>query len=338
MKNAHVLYTFDNDYAPICGVSLTSLLVNSRDLDMITIYLAALNLDDDNKNKFERLGKEFGREIIFIDALPYANRLRDLGFKPFRRFSNSADVYAPLLDLLIEDYISQDVDKVIYLDCDTLIVNSIGRFLDVDMGDNCIAMSHDIMNEFKLSHEYYNMGSTIFDMKNWRDGHWLEKIIEYNGMTSRRYFSAAEYLLNKVCAGHIFELPIKFNYLIVHRVISDDILFRVLRCDEDTKKDVLDARCDPVMLHTHLIFGAHPWNPGAMHPDEQLFMSYLQLSPWHDAYSPRPIEPSKLVSIEKLMYKYMPRSLFFVIFCALQKSLHFINARQLKQRDKADKV
>ena len=329
MRHVNVLYTFDNNYAPMCGVSLTSLFMNSRDVDEITVYLVTIDLSEENKSKFEELGRQFGREMLIVDGAPYVEKIKQLGFKPFHT------VYLTNLKLILGDYIRADADKVVFIDCDTLVTGSVGRFVEYDMGDKCIAMARDLMNEFRvpaLKYKYHNCGSAVFDMKNWAEGNWTDKLVAYARKENKRFFSAEEYLLNMVCGESTYELPMKFNFLAVHRAIPDKAFFRVLRYDEATRSNLREAHDEPIMLHTHALFGSHPWNVGSQHPDRQLFLHYLELSPWKD-HEFAPAKDSFIIRAEAVLYRCLPKTLFFLIFCALQKITHARSLKTLREED-----
>ena len=67
MKKLDILYLTDNNYATFAGVSITSLFMNNKNIDKITVYLIDDNISDENKKLFCQLAHDFNREIIFLD-------------------------------------------------------------------------------------------------------------------------------------------------------------------------------------------------------------------------------------------------------------------------------
>ena len=62
----YVSYTSSDEYAPITGTSIYSLLYNNTGIDDITIFLLDLGITDANKRKIDSIVSSFNRKIEYI--------------------------------------------------------------------------------------------------------------------------------------------------------------------------------------------------------------------------------------------------------------------------------
>ena len=85
VKVLNVLYQSNDNYASITGVSLTSLLINNKDLDEINIYLLNDNIKQTNLNKLKKTCEKYNRKLIIVDTKKILNKLKnELKVSPFK--------------------------------------------------------------------------------------------------------------------------------------------------------------------------------------------------------------------------------------------------------------
>lgn len=79
--------------------------------------------------------------------------------------ANEKPAYSPfsMLRLLVDEYEVFD-DKLIYLDCDTMVVNDIKKMYDLDMTNLEYRAAHDYMGRFWIKKDYINSGTLLFNM------------------------------------------------------------------------------------------------------------------------------------------------------------------------------
>ena len=70
MKILNVLYQTDDNYAPIAGVSMTSLFETNQHLDEIHVYMLDDGISQENLEKYRKLCVQYGRDIEIIDTRP----------------------------------------------------------------------------------------------------------------------------------------------------------------------------------------------------------------------------------------------------------------------------
>jgi len=100
------------------------------------------------------------------------------------------------------------VDRVIYLDIDTMVRKSLHELYEMEMDDKLLGMvmGHTI--------EYgYNSGVILMNCKRMREreGLW-DQLDEFMTEHSKTFFLPDQTTINKFFANDIFELPLKYNY------------------------------------------------------------------------------------------------------------------------------
>lgn len=320
----NVLYMCDDSFAPIAGISITSLFESHRETKAsITVFLLEVNVSEKNKEKFLRLAEQYHQKIILIDAAKALEEIEKLNIASYRGSSMTN------LRLCFERFIPENVDKLLYLDCDTLICRPIAELADFDMQGNLLGMVLDaygavLDQKEKREAVYYNAGVLLIDCIKWRREHWTEKIMDYIRERGAQFSHPDQDIFNIICRKEIIRLPLDYNFQVVHRVYSDQLFFRWLAPRRYySTSEIEAARVNPRVLHMVRIFGCNPWHENNSHPDKEVFEKYKNISLWRDM---KVWEQPKdaLISVEKFLYRMLPKKIFFPITLAgikkIQKS------------------
>ncbi len=128
--------------------------------------------------------------------------------KTYASSPNYRPKYTPysLLRLFSERYIS--ADRILYLDADTMLCDSVERFLEIDISDYEIAVSPDYMGRFWIKKDYFNSGVMYINMKKIRETHMFEKCIE---LIRRRYMYLTDQTAMYRLSTKRLYLPMRFN-------------------------------------------------------------------------------------------------------------------------------
>ena len=317
-KTLYVLYTCDEKYAPYAGISMNSLFESNRALPHICVYLVTDGVSEENKRRFSEQAEKYSRELIIVDAQPIVERIRRIGI-PTYRGSNTANCR-----LLFEDFISDDVDRLLYLDCDTLVVSSLGELVDLDMGGKAVGVVRDSLTceyktliGFERDEDYFNSGVLLIDTRRWREQSVTGKLLDYAKNVRSAFCNPDQDLLNIVLRDKKYILPPEYNFQPSHRVFSDRMYFSAYRhARYYSSEELSQAREMPRILHAYRFLGDFPWNADNLHPDTEIFDRFMKNSPWRD-YEKKPSGRGLFWRIEKILYRFLPRALFLKIFAAL---------------------
>ena len=123
----HIVCASDDGFAEILGISMISLFDNSSDMESIQVYILDSGIKDSNNNKLESICKTYNRQLpVWIKAKNICEELA-MGVAVDR---GSLSQYAKLF---ISRDLPVDLDRVLYLDCDILVNESIGELCNLNL-------------------------------------------------------------------------------------------------------------------------------------------------------------------------------------------------------------
>lgn len=329
--NLDVLYQFNEKYAPYAGVSMTSLLENNRQ-ETIRIFILGEDLLPDSIARFEKMSAHYGCELCFIPVDPLIEKMKRMGIPLYR------GSYAANMRLFLADLLDDSVDRLLYLDADTIVLESLTELFHLNLGTSPLAMALDsIVSDmrtnlgFSLQDDYYNSGVILFQMHIWKEQRLSDRIAAYVIKEKPNFSSPDQDLLNIVCKNLIYRLPPQYNLQPMHVVFqTKDYWKHYLRASYYSQDDIESAKKRPVILHFFRFMGEFPWHRNNVHPDNDIFDKYLQISEWSD-YIKQPSDANYVMKIEKLLYHFLPKSVFLSIFRRAHAYMVHKTAKALKK-------
>ena len=324
-SRADVVYVFDNNYAPITGVSITSLFVNNTDLDEINVYLLGYKIDKTNRGRFEKLATRYGRKIQLVDITKSVDEYENLGLLSY------GGSYVPFEKLFCVDHVPIDVDHLIYVDCDIIAMRSIRPLLQTD---GLISMIKDSL-ALRTGNPYqnaspFNSKLIVFDAKRWRAEKWSDKFRDFLANFKEKFYPAEEPVYYLVCKDEIKTLPLQFAVDPIFRAVSKEDYLAVSPNLVYSPEEVSTAYQNPLLIHMAPFFGEKPWQDGTIHPDKELFDKYLKLSLWSD-YKKQPVSTGGIYEVERWMFRHLPGKMFYRFYLAGQRYFAKKIAKKLKE-------
>ena len=316
MGKINILYQSDDTYAAFLGVSLTSLLVNNRECEEIDIYILNIGISGSNLEKLRQTCLDFGRKIVVIDCKALECELYGKGIEKYR------GSYATYLKLYVEKYLPEEVDKILYIDCDTVINGKLEKLFAFNLGNAPLGMVPDILAYqhkrkigFGKDEDYFNAGVILFHMENWKTQEWGCRLNRFlAGEDALSLHKHDQDIINVVFRGHIARLPDRYNMQsicfsadmnAVYKVYSDVI--------HVSKERLLEEKKNSVILHFMVFLGESPWNSNCKHPFGNIFMDYKKKSLWYDM-DPIKARLGIFYRIEKMLYQKIPDYWFLRLF------------------------
>jgi len=283
----NVVYSTSDGYAEICGISLTSLFENNKDAEKICVYIIDNDVSDKNKNRFFDLAKKYSREIVF---LPKPKVEETVNSEIFTGRWNIATFFR----LFLSDILPSNVDRVFYIDCDTIVRKSLKNLINLDIGDCLVAGCDDCRSDLyridigeKPGQLYINNGFMIADLDKWRKANITKTFAEF--IQSRHgnctYMDQAP--LNGILSSKdlVYELKPIYNS---QRLFFDFSYKQILKLRKPTKhlseEEYNEAITNPVIVHFTPTFltGTRPWQIKDKHKFRDEFLHYKSLSEWKD--------------------------------------------------------
>ena len=131
----------DDNYAIHLGVSIVSILENH--LNDVHIHILNNNIGKSNLKKIKNLEKHYNNLQISIYNLPdyfNKNNLEEI----IKEELENTEAYnllgiSTFSRLFLADILPKNIEKVLYLDADTLVLDSLDELFEVDLKENFVA-------------------------------------------------------------------------------------------------------------------------------------------------------------------------------------------------------
>lgn len=309
----NILYQFSETYAPFAGISITSLLMNNQ--GDIHFFLLTPAIGTADLQKIQDTIESFGQRYTIVETTDLDEKLTELDFPKYR------GSYTTNYKLFIADLITSDVERILYIDSDTVVTGDISELFEMDMGDHCVAMVTDsicnnvkILKGFQKEDYYCNAGVILFNIPVWNAAGIEGKIVAHLMETHERYASPDQDLINLIVGRDILKLHPRYNLQPLHYAYSDKTYFNYYHpVAYYSAEEIQEARNHPAIMHTFRFIGEYPWHKGNVHPQVSFFDEYLRKSQWSD-YQKSPSDIGRVHKMEKVLYKILPRSLYLIVF------------------------
>ncbi len=209
-NNISIVYICDEKYVMPTCVSIQSIYEN-RKVSVYDIYIIGVDLSQKSKNRI----KSIKLSGINIHLLEFENKYKDL---------NTNHVYVSKAALFKFDIpnILPDLDKVLYLDGDTIVLDDLSELFNTDITEYYAGVVRDFPAYYVRKdyeevglYDYFNSGVMLMNLNNLRNNKIPEKLLEYKLQSnSTRYMD--QDCFNVIFSGHIKFLDPKYNYMSSH--------------------------------------------------------------------------------------------------------------------------
>ncbi|MCR5590879.1 MAG: glycosyltransferase family 8 protein [Lachnospiraceae bacterium] len=313
MNEINVIYQFNEKYVPYAGVSITSLLLNNAKAHEVNVYILGENLSVKSIERLSETAGRLGGKIWFVRTEQLLSEFEEMGMIPYR------GAYSVYLRLFFTRLIDMKGKRVVYLDADTIIDRDIYDLAYHDLNGKSIGMVlESITDDYKLmigmskESEYYNSGMIVYDVDRWCEKDYCAKLLEHIRNVRSSYIGDQDFI-NIVCAGDICRLPLKYNFQPLHARYTEKQYFSAFGQEPYYSAEEIEKnREEAAIYHCYRWLGEFPWNRGNLHPFNDIFDRYMQMSDWK-GYVKEKADKGPALYIEKMLY-VLPRGIFIKIF------------------------
>ena len=305
----NIVYVSNEGYARHLGVSLCSLYDSNVDEERLEVFILDTGITPESRGKLKEIARSFGRVLTFIELKDLKERFA-AGI-PVGQGRGSAGDAAVTLDtgrfdvsimgrLFAADLLPAGVRRILYLDCDTVILKPLRRLWETKLSLSGAAgkektagtgfvmaavQEPTIYSEVKeyldLGKEepYFNAGVLLIDLKQWRKEDLTRKVLEYySGIAEQSLFNDQD-ALNGLLKGRIRTLSPRWNFFTNYRYFRYDTLCRMQPSYRRIPEEVFrKAKRYPAVIH--YAGDERPWRAGAMNFYGRAYEQYLAMTPW----------------------------------------------------------
>ncbi len=261
-KEIPIFFSTDDNYIPFLDVAISSLILNASKEFEYRIVVLNTGLNAENVSKVKQNEKP-GFKIDFVDISEDVERIKTR-LKNVYHFS-VVTYYRLFIASLFPEY-----DKVIYLDCDLVILGDISKLYHTELADNILAAAPEqfVQNtkEFRLYAKnalgvdpdgYVNAGVLLMNLKEFRKNEIEEKFVHLITEYDFDLLDPDQAYLNYLCLGKIHVLPNGWN------------------------KEPMPLACEGEKNIVHYALYKKPWQYDDV-MDGEYFWSYAKKSPFYD--------------------------------------------------------
>ena len=216
LNEVPIFFATDNNYLPFLDVALRSLIANASRDYKYRIVILNVGLDKDKMDKIMALQDD----NFIIDFVNISHEFEDIRHKLKNIFHFSLACYYRLfIENLFPEY-----DKILYLDCDIIVLGDISKLYFEDVKDYAVAgvveqhikFSPVFSNYTKKvvgvdCNHYINSGIMIMNLKKIRELQVEEKFVDLINRYNFDVIDPDQAYINYLCKGHIKFLPIEWN-------------------------------------------------------------------------------------------------------------------------------
>ena len=244
-NHINICYALNDSYVPYCGASMVSLLENNPGTD-VTFHILTDELTENSIAKLQNWAKQYGAQVYVYhidDSLLKGQKTTWSKYGWYR-------IFAP-------EVITEDVEELLYLDCDTIITGNItdifyrnGKEWSLAAVEDYMSIFPDVFNRvgYEANKGYFCSGVLLMNLNYFREHDLSAKILRFALENPERIQFPDQDALNYMCKESKVSLPLKYGIL--------DPFYRDKQFILKYGNEVREALEDPRIAH---YAGCAPW-------------------------------------------------------------------------------
>lgn len=202
MNEVVIAYITDDNYVMPTIVSIISAIMNKNENSIYKIFIIGVSINNENKKIIEEFISKNINDKIYLNILHFNQHYN---FDDSHPYVTSAAIFKFDIANILSDY-----DKVLYIDCDTIILKDLTELFEINLNDYYAAVVKDyivyVLHENLLLgiEDYFNSGVMLLNTKLLRKDNVKELLLDYKINKDRRHF------MDQDCFNYIFNSKVKF--------------------------------------------------------------------------------------------------------------------------------
>ena len=274
-----ICFATNNNYAPHAAALIVSIMVNKLPEDELTFYCFSDNLSEEVRQRFRAMERQWKFTLHFLE-------IDDSVFQHLPAFQGNR---TPYFRLLMTRLLPEPLEKILYLDCDMIVMTSLAELFATDITDKYAAavaeadsMPH--LAAFGLPYPYFNSGMVLFNLEQYRQDRMEESAFDFAEKHRDILLFPDQDILNVIFGGKVVFVPVKWNCIQHHRLTFfpkiAEVILRLAgrRFSEGFWKSLYAAERSPCIIHYTL---TKPWDGGCNSPLAGEYWKYAKQTPFY---------------------------------------------------------
>lgn len=275
----NILYTLNDKFVPQVAAGICSVCENNKDCDEINFYLISDGITDENKSRLKSFVEQYNRNLIIKEL---GNIKNYIDFE----FDTTGWNQIVLARLVLDKFLPENMNKVLYLDGDTIIRGNLKSLWDTDINYYVLAasieptMDKERKKNLGLENKpYYNAGVLLINLKKWRDEGAGKRVLDYYRDNKGKLFANDQDAINGSLSDEILTLSPTYNFYNIFYTYSYKFMKKLMSPVEYIDEEIfLDAVNNPKIIH--YLGEERPWRIGNKHKYRDDYLKYLDSTPW----------------------------------------------------------
>lgn len=312
----NIAYACNDAYIMQTGISMISLFENNKDIEHIRVYFIDMGTTEGSRKDLQDIVDKYDREMLVI---PFTEWEDDLPVDSTGRHIKS--VYAKIFFGRI-----QGIDRILYIDSDTVVVGSLKDLWNIDMEKYAIAGVQTINTptaKAKIGLDkdalVINDGVALLNLALWRKLNYEEKCIDFIKKWNGNPPVLSEGTINAVCQENLGRLDLQYNLTSLSKDFTKKEIEIVTGTDYYSQSEIDYAINNPCIIHFVSGFHERPWCKNSTHPFKARYLEYKRVSKWEDTDLSESKLPTRVKTI-KFLHNILPTSVFCYFYMRFGRS------------------
>lgn len=215
-KEIPIFFSVDENYLPFLAVALRSILDNATEDNFYKVHVLNTGISEVGLLKFQ----EFNCENMDITFINVADRMEKINKDKIhlRDYYTKAIYYRIFIPAMFSNY-----KKVLYLDCDIVLLDDVAKLFNHELGDNILLAVHEetmthvnVFGDYSEQflgvkrEKYFNSGVLLINVSEYIKENIEDKFIDF--MHHHKFEVAPDQdYLNVLCKGRVMYASVAWN-------------------------------------------------------------------------------------------------------------------------------
>ena len=278
--NITICFATNDNYAPHAAALIVSIMVNKRPEDELNFYCFADDLSTEVRQWLCEMEQQWKFTLHFID-------IDDSVFQHLPAFNGNRTTY---FRLMMARFLPETLEKILYLDCDMIVISSLSELFATDIEDKYAAVvvaaaSMPHLASLNLPYPYLNAGMVLFNLKQYRQDRMEERAFDFAERHREMLLYPDQDIFNVIFGGNVVFVPAKWNcsqhYRITFFPKINQYILRMIgwKFSEGFWRELAEAERKPCIVH---YTNTKPWDGGCNSPLAGEYWKYARQTPFYE--------------------------------------------------------